>query len=61
MKLSDMKIEKITNYDPYNNRSKADGTVTEWIARNEYGNAVAFGYTKAECIEDAKRYIKYET
>ena len=34
--------------------------VTEWVARNEWGNAVAFGYTKAECIADARRYCKQQ-
>ena len=32
--------------------------VTEWVARNSWGNAVAFGYTKAECVADARRYCK---
>lgn len=55
MKIKDLSFEKIQNYDPYNERAKANGMVTEWVARNEYGNAVAFGYTKAECMKDARR------
>ena len=60
MKISDLKFEKIANYDPYNERSNAYGMVIEWVARNEWGNAIAFGYTKAECMKDAKHYIKNE-
>ena len=58
MKLSQLRFEKIENYDPFNKRAKDNGMVTEWVARNEWGNAVAFGYTKAECIADARRYCK---
>lgn len=57
MKLKDLYFEKIQNYDPYNSRAKSNGMVTEWVARNEWGNAVAFGNTKAECVADARRYI----
>lgn len=42
MNLSDLKFEKIDNYDPLNSRAKSNGMVTEWVARNEWGNAVAF-------------------
>lgn len=31
--------------------------VSEWVARNDWGNAVAFGNTKKECLEDARRYV----
>ena len=58
MKFSDLKFEKIENYDPFNDRAKNNGMVAEWVARNEYGNAVAFGYTKKECVEDAREYIR---
>lgn len=58
MKIKDLKFEKIQNYDPYNDRAKSNGMVTEWVARNSWGNAVAFGYTKAECVADARRYCK---
>lgn len=58
MKLSQLRFEKIENYDPFNKRAKDNGMVTEWVARNEWGNAVAFGYTKEECIADARRYCK---
>lgn len=57
MKLADLKFEKIENYDPLNSRAKSNGMVTEWVARNGYGNAVAFGNTKSECIKDARGYI----
>lgn len=59
MKITDLIFEKIENYDPYNSRAKRNGMVTEWVARNGWGNAVAFGYTKTECIADARRYCRY--
>jgi len=59
MTIKDLEFEKIQNYDPYNDRAKSNGMVTEWVARNGWGNAVAFGYTKAECVADARRYCKY--
>lgn len=59
MKFKDLVFEKIENYDPYNSRAKSNGCVTEWVARNEWGNAVAFGDTKAECMKDARRYCKH--
>ena len=58
MKISQLRIEKIENYDPFNKRAKGNGMVTEWIARNKWGIAVVFGYTKAECMADARRYCK---
>ena len=60
MKLSQLRFEKIENYDPFNKRAKDNGMVTEWVARNEWGNAVAFGYTKEECTADARRYCNLE-
>ena len=57
MKLKDLTFEKIENYDPFNPRAKSNGMVTEWVARNSWGNAVAFGNTKTECITNAKRLI----
>ena len=57
MKLKDLTFEKIQNYDPLNSRADGAGMVTEWVARNEYGNAVAFGNTKADCQADARRYV----
>lgn len=35
MKITRLNIEKIENYDPFNSRAKANGMVTEWVARNE--------------------------
>ncbi len=58
MKISQLRIEKIENYDPFNSRAKGNGMVTEWVARNEWGIAVAFGNTKAECVADARRYCR---
>ena len=58
MKLSDLTFEKIQNYDRFNSRADALGYVTEWVARNSCGNAVAFGYMKKECVADARRYVK---
>ena len=58
MKISQLSFEKIENYDPFNHRAKANDMVTEWVARNEWGNAVAFGNTKTQCIADARRYCK---
>lgn len=60
MKISQLRIEKIENYDPFNKRAEGNGMVTEWVARNKWGIAVAFGYTKAECMADARRYCKLE-
>ena len=60
MKLADLTFEKIENYDPFNSRAMTNGMVTEWVARNEWGNAVAFGDTKAECTADARRYVAME-
>lgn len=57
MKLKDLTFEKIENYDPFNPRAKSNGMVSEWVARNSWGNAVAFGDTKAECLQDARRYV----
>lgn len=37
MNISELSIEKIENYDPFNRRAKANGMVTEWVARNEWG------------------------
>lgn len=59
MKIKDLVFEKIENYDPFNSMAKRNGMVTEWVARNEWGNAVAFGNTKADCVQDARRYCKY--
>ena len=56
MSIKDLTFEKIENYDPLNVRAKANGMVTEWVARNGWGNAVAFGNTKAQCVEDARAY-----
>ena len=58
MKILQLRFEKIKNYDPFNKRAEDNGMVTEWVARNEWGNAVAFGYTEAECIAEAGRYSK---
>lgn len=58
MKISDLVFDKIESYDPFNSRAKANGMVTEWVARRN-GNAVAFGYTKAECVADARKYCKH--
>ena len=58
MKMKELSFEKIQSYDPYNERAKANGMVTEWVARNEWGNAIAFGYTKAECMQDARRQCR---
>ena len=57
MKLTDLTFEKIENYDPLNKKAKANGMKSEWVARNSFGNAVAFGDTKAECQKDARRYV----
>ena len=58
MRFTDLTFEKIEKFDPYNSRAKANGFVTEWVARNQYGNAVAFGYTKTECMKDAINYLR---
>ena len=58
MTIKDLTFKKIENYDPLNPRAKANGMVSEWVARNSWGNAVAFGDTKAECMKDARRYCR---
>ena len=58
MKYSDLTFEKIENYDPFNSRANANGMVSEWVARNPYGNAIAFGKTKTECMKDARSYCR---
>lgn len=58
MKISDLEFKKISHYAPLSERAKSNGTVTEWVAYNEWGNSVAFGNTKKECMEDARRYCK---
>ena len=57
MKLKDLTFERIENYDPFNLRANKNGMVTEWVARNSWGNAVAFGNTRTECVADARRYV----
>ncbi len=47
MRMKDLSFEKIKNSDPYHSRAKSNGMVMEWVARNRWGNAVAFGNTKA--------------
>lgn len=59
LKFKDLTFDKIQNYDPLNRRANAIGMVTSWVARNPFGNSVAFGATKAECEKDARRWIKY--
>ena len=56
MKISDLEFKKISHYDPFHERAKANGMVYEWVAYNEWGNSIAFGNTKKECIEVARRY-----
>ena len=57
MKISDLTFEKVKSFNHYGLIPDASGMVTEWVARNEWGNAVAFGDTKSECIEDARSYL----
>lgn len=61
MKLADLQFEKVKNYNPMNSRADKNGMLSEWVARNEWGNAIAFGYTKAECVEDARRYASRQS
>lgn len=57
MSISDLTFDKIRNFDPFDSRADSNGFVSEWVARNEWGNAVAFGRTKKECVADARRYV----
>ena len=59
-KVDDLVFEKIRIYAPFNPRAPRSGMVSEWVARNEWGNAVAFGYTKEECMKNARRYCRTE-
>lgn len=58
IRISDLTFQKITFFDLYNPRADKDGYVTEWVARNGYNNAVAFGRTKRDCTEDARAYVR---
>lgn len=58
MKMSDLTFEQIQSYDPLHSKSNSLGMRKEWVAKNQWGNAVAFGDTKAECMEDARRYCQ---
>lgn len=60
MKLKDLEFRRITVYDPFSSKANSAGIKTEWIAVNGWGNAVAFGDTKKECTEDARRYVKIQ-
>ena len=55
MKPESVTIERIYIFDFFNPRANNTGMVTECVARNAWGNAVAFGDTKAECIKDARQ------
>lgn len=57
--IKDLTFEKICSYSPLNERADSYGNVYEWVAKNEYGNSVAFGNTKAECMADARRVCRY--
>lgn len=57
MRLKDLTFEKIETYDPFNSRAKGNGMLSEWVARTPWGEAVAFGYTKKECLEDARYFL----
>ena len=53
--IEEVYIDKAVSYSPFNERSNSLGMVTEWVARNGYGNAVCVEDTKKECIASAKR------
>ena len=38
MKISQLRFEKIENYDPFNKRAKGNGMVAKWAARNAVHN-----------------------
>ena len=40
MKLQDLTFERIEHYDPLNSRAKKNGTVSEWVARNDFEMAI---------------------
>lgn len=58
VKLKDLRLEMISNFDIYNPRADKNGYVKEWVARNEWGNAVAFGNTKAECLRYTTKQVR---
>ena len=58
MKMSDLTFEQIQSYDPLHSKSNSLGMRREWVAKNQWGNAVAFGETKKECIKDVRRYCE---
>ncbi len=60
MKFKDLTFHKIYSYNPFGKRANALGMESEWVARNSWGYAVAFGDTKKECIEDARLYVRQQ-
>ena len=59
MKLQDLTFERIEHYDPLNLRAKKNGTVSEWVARNSWGNAVALETLKQNVyrmLEDTSQF-----
>lgn len=58
--IKDLTFEKICSYSPLNEWADVYGNLWEWVAKNSYGNFVAFGWTKAECMADARRYCRIE-
>lgn len=48
-------LKKIHSYDPFHERADSLDLVWEWAAFDHYGNAVAFAYTKKECLKEARR------
>lgn len=56
--IKNLTFGKICSYSPLDERADSYGNVSEWAAKNRYGNSVAFGRTKAECVADARRYCR---
>lgn len=48
-------MKKGTEYNPFAEDARPDGTVVRWYAVNKYGNAVTWARTRAAAAEDARR------
>ena len=53
-RLKDLQFVQICSFDIHSPIADKSGHVKEWAARNPWGNSIAFGSTKKECIADAR-------
>jgi len=58
MRMSDITFDKIEEHDLLNSRTKVSGMAPEWVCRNRWGNAIAFGRTRKECEDYARTVLR---